>query len=195
MGRGRPIPHARPPLPLPSASSEAETCAEPELRRHPRGGASGWAEQRPLSDGKGAQGPDSSRRRGRPMCRRGGGGGGCAPSSPACALAARAFTVAGRTAAPDGNAAPPGPRGAPTPLEQPPVGQEPYTDPNSNSLGGRVLPVHLPEERARPAPTRAVQNADRPRIPSGHWGRLLFLSCSLNNPLLPLATRAFPVSE
>lgn len=135
------------------------------------------------------------RRRGRPMCRRGGGGGGCAPSSPACALAARAFTVAGRTAAPDGNAAPPGPRGAPTPLEQPPVGQEPYTDPNSNSLGGRVLPVHLPEERARPAPTRAVQNADRPRIPSGHWGRLLFLSCSLNNPLLPLATRAFPVSE
>ena len=130
----------------------------------------------------------------RPMCRRGGGGGGCAPSSPACALAARAFTVAGRTAAPDGNATPPGPRGAPTPLEQPPIGQEPYTDPNSNSLGGRVLPVHLPEERARPAPTRAVQDADRPRIPSGHWGRLLFLSCSLNNLLLPLATPAFPQS-
>ena len=40
----------------------------------------------------------------------------------------------------------PAPRGAPAPLEQPPVGQEPYTDPNSNSLGGRVLPVHLPEE-------------------------------------------------
>lgn len=130
----------------------------------------------------------------------GGGAGPCAaaavvaeaalpPALLACALAARAFTVAGRTAAPDGNAAPPGPRGAPTPLEQPPVGQEPYTDPNSNSLGGRVLPVHLPEERARPAPTRAVQNADRPRIPSGHWGRLLFLSCSLNNASSPCHSR------
>lgn len=38
VGRGRPTPHVRSPLPSPLASSAAETCAEPGPRRHRREG-------------------------------------------------------------------------------------------------------------------------------------------------------------
>lgn len=100
---------------------------------------------------------------------RGGGGGGAGPCAAAAVAAEAALPPALRALwllAPSLWPAAqrlqmamqprPAPRGAPTPLEQPPVGQEPHTDSNSNSLGGRVLPVHLPKERARPAPTRAL---------------------------------------
>lgn len=129
------------------------------------------------------------------MCRRGGGGGGCAPSSPACALAARAFTVASRAAAPDGNAAPPGPAGGPHPIGA--ASSRPGTSHGSELQLTRweSPPSASPRGESQACPYEsALHDADRPRIPSGHWGRLLFLSCTLNNLLLPLATPALPQS-
>lgn len=88
-------------------------------------------------------------------------------------------------------------RVAPTPLEQPRAGQEPYTDSNSNPQGGRVLPARFPGAKpsAPPPSPRAVPEAEGFQIPGGRWGRFLFLSRSLNLLLLPTPVLPPSVSE
>lgn len=129
------------------------------------------------------------------MCRRGAGGEGCTPSSPARTLAARAFTVAGGAAAPDGNTAPPGPAGGPHSIGA--ASSRPKTLHRFELQPTRweSPPSAFPRGQTQCPPTspRAVPEAEGFQIPGGRWGRFLFLSSSLNLLLL-LPTPVLPPS-